>query len=445
MKRMIRFIALVLSAVMLLSATAVASGGQLEIKDIIINISDEMNLDFSGLGLELAAAEVDGGAGIRLGLNAGGADAANIYACVQGNQLLIGADGVGSVYSLDLSSVAAQAPVELPVENFALSAEDEAAIMALGQEAMQVLSGAVTPLESQEIDGVAYEILNIYIGPDQVDSLLAKLAVVLDNHPELFAESGYNNFSEMLADLEVKFSVEGFAAISESGFDAELYLVGTDVDDGEREGLGLQIAGTMESDPTSGADVVALSAILGEGVDGSNFEAEIVIDSYLLMVNGAFASFEISVADAEYEEDGLYAAFSAPVMSEAGHWNLSLVALDESVGFEADCSAADGSIVFFADEDYISLRYAINGADGEYLLNISADGTEIAASAKSSISADDGAWIIPADGQTVNVMTLTEDQMNLLQMEAMTVAMTALAKMAAVNPTVAALLGQMDF
>ena len=121
------------------------------------------------------------------------------------------------------------------------------------------------------------------------------------------------------------------------------------------------------------------------------------------------------------------------------------MALDESAGLEADCSAQDGSVVLFADDDYISLQYAISGAEGEYLMNISADGMEISASAASSISADDGAWIIPADAQSVDIMGLTEAQLNVLQMEAMTVAMNALAKMAAANPLIASLIGEMDF
>ena len=48
MKRMMRLIALVMCAVMLLSSTAFAVGGQIEIKDIVLSMPG-MNLDEAGV------------------------------------------------------------------------------------------------------------------------------------------------------------------------------------------------------------------------------------------------------------------------------------------------------------------------------------------------------------------------------------------------------------
>lgn len=444
MKRMMRLIALVLCAVMLLSATAFAAGGQIEIKDIVLSMPG-MNLDLSGLGLELAAAEKDGGAGIRVGLNAAGADAANLYACVQDNQLLIGADGVGTVYSLDLASVASQLPVEVPSQGMTFSPEDQAAIEAIGMEAMMMFSGAVTPLGQQDVDGVAYEIYNINVSADQVDNLLKKVAVLLDAHPEIFAESEYRNFTDMINKMQVRFSLEGFAAVSDNGFDAEVYLISTEKGDGERFGVGLQIAGISERDPQGDSEAIAINAQLGIGDNNGSFEPAVDIESYMLFKGGEFASLEISAAESGYESNGVYAAFSSPVLNGDDKWSLNLVALDGTAGVELACNTRNGEINFFADEDYINFQYQINGADAAFALNMDADGVNMGVNLATTVSADDGAWIIPAGTQGVDILTLTDAQMNVLKMEAMTVAMTALSKMAVANPTVAGLLGEMSF
>ena len=444
MKRMLRLIALVVCAVMLLNAAAFAAGGQIEIKDVVLSMPG-MNLDFSGLGLELAAAEKDGGAGIRVGLNAAGADAANLYACVQDNQLLIGAEGVGTVYSLNLASVVSQLPVGVPSQGLSVSPQDQAAAAALAQEAMMVFGSAVSPLGTQDVDGVTYEIYNISISTDQVDGLLKKLAVLLDNHPEIFTRTGYRNFTDMLSRMKVRLSVEGFAAVSDNGFDAEVYLVSTGKQDGERCGIGVQIAGISEKTVTSGAEVVAVNALIGEGDSSANFEGEIVIDTYMLLQGGEFASFETSIADAEYGEDGLYAAFSSPVLNGADKWKLNLVTLDEEAGLDVTCDAQSGELNFFADEDYINLKYQVSGAEAAIALNMDADGVNMGANFTAALSADDGAWMIPAGTQSVDIMSLTDAQMNVLRMEAMSLAMTAVSKMAVANSTVAAMLGQIDF
>lgn len=446
MKRMIRLIALLVCAAMLLSATAMAAGGQIELKDLVINAGEGMALDLSGIGLSMGFAENQTGAGIHVGLTANGQKAADLKLCVQDDKLLIGADGVNSVYSLDLESVVSAIQTQLPsAGGFSISPQDAAAFQALAEEAMMVLSGAVTPLQMYEQDGVSYQIYNISVTADQVDSLLNKLAVLLDRHPELAAQMGIGSFNSQFRQLPNRFSVEGFAAVSENGFDCEVYLVGTDKEDGERIGICLSVAGVSERDADAGAEAIAIRIDMGDGLPEEGFESAFIIDAYMLLVNGEFISFEVNMRDAYYEEDGIYAVLTSPVMDENSHWTLNILTLDEAAGFELSCDADDGVAVIFADDEYVSLGYVIDGAEGKYELNTNVDGEAISIGFASSISADNGEWIIPAGTASTDVLSLTEQQINVLYMEAMTVAINALARMAAANPTIAGMLGDLDF
>lgn len=449
MKRMIRLIALLVCAAMLLSTSAVASGAQIEIKDITLSDGGENFLDFSGLGITLGAAENAGGMGLQLGVNAGGAKAAAVQLCLQDDKILLGADGVNTVYSVDLNSVISLIRTQLPdMRNFSLSPADQAAAEAIVQEAMMVFGNAVTPLQTYEMDGVSYQIYNISISADQIDGLLAKIAALLDKHPELAAQMGVERFADVFKDMPNRISVEGFAAVSDRGFDCEVYLVGTHKGNGERYGVCISAAGASEYDAAAGAEAIAVKVDMGEGLPEEGFESEFIIDTYALMVKGRFVSFEVDMHDADFEDEGVYAVCTSPVMSDNGHWSFNVVTLDGSAGFELDCDVDDGTAVMFADDEYISFNYEMSGVNyvnGKYNLDMNIDGERIIANASSSITPDDGAWIIPAGGATVDVLNLTEAQMNVLKMEAMTVGLTAMAKMAAVSPLIASLLGNMSF
>lgn len=434
MKKLRTLIALLICAAMLLGSAGMAAGGkEISLNDIVVSVNGEELLNLSGIGINIGVAERDGGAGLHIGLNANGESVADVEAALQGNMLYMAADGISKVYGLDLLNVVGTAMEET---QFTITAEDEAALMALVMEASAILPSCLTLVE--ETDETAHFRLNVTEA--QVDALLKALAGLLDNHPELFADSYYDNFSEMIADMEVKLSLKGDVLMTDAGMSAELYLVGTEIESGEASGIAIQLG--MATATEENTDQLDIYFSMGEGMSEEDTVQYFESAFSLWITDGNFDSFTGAFQTTD-TEDGLYFALASGDYTEDGMWGLEFGLLDESVMLIARGNMNSGVADLSVYEDVISLSYEMENGVGAYALEGTIEGDTFSVTANGKLSGTLGEWLIPAGTEAVDIMSLTEDDVNMLAMEGLSVAMGAMSAMAQANPLIASLLTEM--
>ena len=103
-------LAVLLAMLMLISACAMAeeaSGGQLIVRDVVIDMGEGGTLDLSGVDLTLALAGDEAQTALRLALDAAGASVLNVIAAFDEEQLTLRADGISDVYALSYEDLIA--------------------------------------------------------------------------------------------------------------------------------------------------------------------------------------------------------------------------------------------------------------------------------------------------------------------------------------------------
>jgi len=439
MKILIRILALALCTVMLLSAGALAAGKEISLENVAIVIDGTQKLDLSGVGLNLGFVSDADGAGMHIGLSAGDESVLDIQACLRGDVLQIAADGVKDVYSMNLADLATAMQTQMPAGGFAYSASDRTAAMALVEQAKEVLAQSVTPDGEVELDGIVYSVYNVSVSAEQVQGLLDGLAVLLNDHPELFMDSEYDNFSAVLADMDAVISLEGLILEAEDEFVAELYPILTDVDDGESETLLIYVEGNTEPGEAAGTTVQTLVTILGELEDDGSIDQQAAIALNYLEKAGEFGMLEVQISDIESTE-GVYLGVSAPELNEDAKWHGIFQSLSGEFALSVEGNDHDGGVLLESEGEYISLAYIIEGEKAQYGLSMLMDGSTVEIVADGSITDSEGEWMIPADAQTVDLSTMDEAKINALSMEFMSVTMNALARLSQANQVIAALI-----
>ncbi|MGN1005436.1 MAG: hypothetical protein ACI4O8_02860, partial [Aristaeellaceae bacterium] len=96
-----KLLAILLAAMLLLTACAVAeAGGQVVINDLVVYMNEGQSLDLSGIDFVLAAAGNGSEAGVRVAVEANGSSVANAIASLGAEQLELRVDGLSDVYSI---------------------------------------------------------------------------------------------------------------------------------------------------------------------------------------------------------------------------------------------------------------------------------------------------------------------------------------------------------
>ena len=222
-----KLLAMLLAALMLISACAVAeeaAGGKLVIRDVVINLGDE-TLDLSGVDLTLAMAGDGTQNGVNLVVEAAGASVLNAIAAFDAEKLTLRADGISDVYALsyeDLIALIEEAAGDIDlseafqsgfVAGVAVGASDgemPEELVTLIDHAAEILPNAVTEAGTEDIDGVEYEALNIDIDEDRMALLLDDLIAFLDAYAQDGLEgSGYDSYRQMFDEADLRMSVDG--------------------------------------------------------------------------------------------------------------------------------------------------------------------------------------------------------------------------------------------
>ena len=215
-----KLLAILLSALILLSACAAAEAAKLTVKNVAASANGAVLFDLSGLDVELAVGTEDGRSGVSIALTSGGQDVERLTLAAIGSTVALFAGGLTDVYTLSIEQAAGilgQATGELDIEDAiedasqAMSPADAAAIEELAAAVQAAFAAGVTDGGAGELDGVPCEITLVELSEEQLSAVLDALVKLLDNHKEQLAGSGISSFSELRAALDPKLSVSGEA------------------------------------------------------------------------------------------------------------------------------------------------------------------------------------------------------------------------------------------
>lgn len=459
-----KILAVLLAMLMLISACAMAeeaSGGQLIVRDVVIDMGEGGTLDLSGVDLTLALAGDEAQTALRLALDAAGASVLNVIAAFDEEQLTLRADGISDVYALsyeDLIALIEEAAGDIDlseafqsgfVAGVAVGASDgemPEELVTLIDHAAEILPNAVTEAGTQDIDGVEYEVLNIDIDEDGMALLLDDLIAFLDAYAQDGLEgSGYDSYRQMFDEADLRMSVDGEVRGSEEEIIASINVNAFVAGATEPETLNIYVDLTEDFEYETVEVYVVLS-----GVDGEEEEELISFLATYTGADGEFSEFDLGIYGPDSNEASFYMNVCAPAAQGEGLWEFYLSIEDdgESMNFYLDFGSVDGQDEFYAhlsaDEETLYINY--EGADGVGTLSIGVmDGDESVGgvSATVEVAEDDGAWLPGVADATVDMLTVDDAQLEKLSMEGMSLLMNALSGLAQANETLGALIGSM--
>lgn len=457
-----KLLAMLLAALMLISACAVAeeaAGGKLVIRDVVINLGDE-TLDLSGVDLTLAMAGDGTQNGVNLVVEAAGASVLNAIAAFDAEKLTLRADGISDVYALsyeDLFNMFVEAAggaeeLEAFVSGFesgvsagmsAADGEMPAEVAALVEHAAEIIPNSVSDGGTTTIDGVEYTVIEIDISEEQMDVLLDDVAAIADVYAaDNLKDSGYDSCAQLFDEQQLRASVNGAVYAGETDIIASIDLNAITADMSEPETVG--VYAVITSDAENG--IVNVDAHFYTGDEDAREDFGALTASYVEM-DGEFAAIELSVYDPADENSGAYLAVYAPSVQENGLWQFSIGTedADEPVGFHIAFGNADGQDQFTLQvvdgEEVVYIDYL--GADGVGTLSAGMmDGEEVMGeiSATVEVADDDGAWLPAVADDVVDMLTIDDAQVEKLTDEGITLLLNALASLSEANESLAAML-----
>lgn len=453
-----KLMSVLLCIAMLLTACAFAEGSELTISNVAITMGEESTFDLSGIDLRLAAADNEAGGGLRIALGANGEEVISAVASINEQGIALAMDGLSNTYTVsmeDIMQMLAEDPdfqelIQL-IEALDFTEQDLVELIGIVETFMANVDASISETGSEEIDGVTYQTYAINFGEEGYDALFGGLAALLDKHPVLVGMimdgTGYNTVTEAYKASGFKMRAEGEMVSSESEVEIDLtgYASTADGEDVAVNGYGYMVVGTDEE---AGTEAVDMTLSLSEIVD------EEYVDMF--EVNGcvttatetgelaAFDGYLITPVDEE-NWDGLSFGLYGPALTGTGLWQLSISDWNETVSFDVSFGNADGVDgvygLFSAEEAEMSYYFeTVDGvgtaglayADSESFIEVAAD---------VAITETDGAWLAVDTTNAVDILTITEEQIETVSMEAMVALMGALSELAAANDTVAMLVG----
>lgn len=208
-----KWLAILLSAILLLSGCALAEGARITLGGIQAVANGQMLIDLSGMDFELSVATGDAGAGLRVEILNNGQKVDDVTATLLADGLLLESSGLSDSYSLALGELLGSMDPNALAKNAAnfVSQEDGAALSELSATLTGIFRDAVSDADAEVIDGVEYEVKAIEISEEQMDEVFDCLCKMADNHPELLSQLDIESAAELKATLSPQMRVSGKA------------------------------------------------------------------------------------------------------------------------------------------------------------------------------------------------------------------------------------------
>lgn len=450
---------------MLLTGLALAEGSELTISNPVISISEageESALDLSGVGLKLAAAGDDAGAGVRIALAANDQEVLSGVAAFNEQGLVLKLDGMSSSYIVsveDIMTMLSENPEyqEMLQIMSALdfTEEDLDALIAIFETFGAQIEAGIVETGTEELDGETYTTYSFNYGEEVADGLYRGFVNLLDEHPALVSilleDSGFATVGELYDALGMKVRMEGEGMANETESEISLSAYGTA--NGLEEELQLNgyahtIVGMDEETGLVAEDATfALSEITAEG----DYVGIVEINGCLTSVaeTGELAGFDgyFIVPTDEENWDGVVFGLYGPAMTGTGLWLLSIGDWNETFSFDVsfgNTEGVDGAYgVMAAEGMYMSFYSETQDGVGEVGFAFGDEEFDLEVIADVAVTENDGAWMNVDTANAVNLLTITEEEIEAAGLELMMTVLNGLSELTASNETLAALVGGM--
>ena len=427
-----KFLSLIIALVMLLSVCAMAEGKEISIGNFVYSDSAGNSLDLTGIELEFAAAENNGKMGASIAVEASGEDVVRAVISADEEGIYLSADGISDVYGLSMETIEQLITTyagEYMDELFAIE-ENAAELMAVLQniltEAIAIVEQSIVPAGTEEIDGKAYDAYTVTVTHEQTMELIALIDQLVALYPELLEGSGYSSVVEMIEAEGVELSYEGQIFMSEDEVIEDIYLMA----DGEAVlNVYVSVANVYyEDQDLDGLDIyVALYDPTVEDFDESQL-GFVFATVYTDPADGEFVMFDMSIGEGNSNGDVYMALNLGREGAEDELKYFTVSTMDNSADFTVGWKKVE--TVFALNINYTDVGEDVS-ADIMYTMSDNGQGSlqaELAAGADAytltadiTVSDTDGAWL-PVTGETVDIMSIDENQMNKLSLEAMGIA-----------------------
>ena len=250
-----KLLAMLLTAVMLLSACAFAESGRVTVSNIVVAV-DQTVLDLTGFDLEIEGAVEDEAAGLRVDFSANGSSLGGVVAALLGQQLLMQINGTGgSVYGMDLA--------DFGIENAMRSLESvqAAGVSDLSAEAIAQVSalfeGCVADGGVTQIEGMDFDTVLVEITEDQFKGLFQ---LILEQAAAYNSEEYTEDAEELLEDVNVSLSGAIYTNDAVKVVDMTAFV---EMDDDEQGSVNLYAV--YVADGGEDGDLLSLSVTVSQG------------------------------------------------------------------------------------------------------------------------------------------------------------------------------------
>ena len=457
-----KLLSVLICVAMLLTACAFAEGSQLTISNVSLTAGDGSSLDFSGIDLRLAAADNEAGGGLRVALGANGEEVISGVASINEQGVVLAMDGLSNAYTIsvdDIMTMLAEDPdFQQMMQLMAamdFTEQDLVELVAIFETFMANVQGSISETGTEEIDGASYQTYAVNFGEEGYDALFGGLAALLDKHPALVGMimdgTGYNTVTEAYEASGFKMRAEGVAISGET--EVEVDLMGYASAEGMEEvAVNSYVYVTAGADEEAGVEAVDMSMVLSEVVD-EEYIGIVELNGCITYVTetGELAAFDgyivvpTGTVDGEDVYEGVNFGLYGPALTGTGLWQISISDWNETVSFDVsfgNADGVDGVYGMLAAEEaeiscYVELVEGVGAAgiafaDGEEFVEVTAD---------VAITETDGAWLNVDTTNAVDILTITDEQVETVSMEAMIALMGAVSELASANDTVAMLVG----
>lgn len=440
-----KLIALVLCMLLAAAPFAMAEGCNLTIGNMRM-MADGTEYVLDGVELVLGTAQNDDGAGLRIAVNANGDSVADLALQIAGDKIIAFADGVSEIYSIDTQVVVDAinqmlAAYNLSIEtlpNFAaelitkLAAEWSVSI----EKITAVIAESVTEDGTVEIDGETATHYVISISEDGMQTIIDEVCARLGDLMTLIGQTESAQQIAYIADSGVHFSLEGTFDSGETKVAAEIRLYARDEATGETETMLITETGNYtEADGVGTMRIEATGAM--ETEDGMENVVAETIEVY--EIDGDFAGFEYSISVEDSEP--IVIKLDMPVRQADGMVEFSICP-DPQAQTEFNVKISDTMArVALTDIDSIMSLTATQIADNAVNIAFEAnvEGSDVSASLDAAVTDGDASWLLPTAGDTVDVLSMDQAQLQKLMSEVSVKAMGLLGTLAGSSEELASL------
>lgn len=456
-----KILSVLICVAMLLTGLAFAEGGELTISNLVITASDGSVLDLSGIGLKLAAAGDDAGAGVRVALTANGEDVLSGVAALNEQGVVLSLDGLSSTYTIPMEDIMVMVMEDPDFQEMMqliaamdFTEADLAELIAIFETLMVNIEAGMTEVGTEEIDGVTYQHYELNYGEEVADAFYRGFVDLLDKHPAfvslLLDGSGFSTMGEVYDALGLRVRMEGEALANESESEISLSAYGKANDMEEELQLNNYIYTVVGVDEEAGVQMEDMTMSLSQ-IENEEYFGLVEVNGCVttMIETGELAAFEGYVIAPVDEEnwEGLVFSLYSPVMTGTGLWQISFSNWLETFTFDVSFGEVDGvdGVYGMLNSAEVQASYYSELQDGvgEFGLDIAEGESGVELLADVSVTETDGAWLNVDTTNSVNILTLTDEQIETVSMEGMMVLMNALSEIAAVNDTVAMLVGSL--